>query len=106
MAGAFNRLFGAHGLADDSINLSDPIGVALRSIQELAEMFDDLKAENDELRQALKLPKKQRRQKPEPVKLTDEEREYIRLAEAMSPEVREQIRHHREEIMQRLRGRK
>ena len=39
----FNRTFGLHNNSTESIALRDLSGVALRSIQELAEQLDDLK---------------------------------------------------------------
>lgn len=58
----FNKAFGIGNNNEETYNLTDAIGVALRAIQELAEIVDDLKAENAELRAALKLPEKQKKQ--------------------------------------------
>jgi len=70
MAKDFNQLFGVFGGKEDGINLSDGIGVALRAIQELAEIVDAQKAEIAELRAALKLPEKKAKIE---VNITDEE---------------------------------
>jgi hypothetical protein len=75
-------------------------------VQEIAEELDDLKAENEELRAACKLPKKQKKQKQEPVYLTDEEREYIRLSDNLDAESRAWIEPHAQDIMRRYRGEK
>jgi len=61
-AGEFNRAFGVNGESEDTVCLGDQIGVALRAIQELAEIIDDQAAEIAELRAALKLPEKQKKQ--------------------------------------------
>jgi predicted phage tail protein len=102
MAADFNRLFGVCDGNERGINLSDGIGVALRAIQELADELDELKAENEELREACKLPKKQKKQKPEPVYLTDEEREYIKIAETVNQRLKAIVKPHAEEVMRRL----
>ncbi len=82
MAKDFNQLFGVSNGDEGGINLSDGIGVALRAIQELAEIFDDQKAEIAELRAALNLPKKQEREKKEVEReLSDEEKEILHMAE-------------------------
>ncbi|HNW11979.1 MAG TPA: hypothetical protein PKI71_11485, partial [Candidatus Rifleibacterium sp.] len=63
MAGAFNKAFGINGNRDSSYAVGDAIGVALRAIQELAEIVDEQAATIAELRAALNLPEKQKKQK-------------------------------------------
>lgn len=55
MAGEFNEAFGTNNTSKDFISYTDEIGVALRSIQELAEIVDSQKAEIDELKTLLKI---------------------------------------------------
>jgi len=62
MAADFNAAFGIGGGETETYNLSDGIGVALRAIQELAEIVDEQAAEIAELRAALNLPEKQKKQ--------------------------------------------
>ena len=54
MAGEFNKAFGVDNGNEESINYTNAIGVALRSIQELAEIVDSQKAEIEELKAFLK----------------------------------------------------
>lgn len=54
MAGEFNKAFGVDNGNEESINYTNAIGVALRSIQELAEIVDSQKAEIAELKDLLK----------------------------------------------------
>ena len=54
MAGEFNEAFGTSNNSKDFISYTDEIGVALRSIQELAEIVDSQKAEIAELKALLK----------------------------------------------------
>jgi len=61
-AGEFNKAFGVNGESEDTVCLGDQIGVALRAIQELAEIVDDQAAELAELRAALNLPERQKKQ--------------------------------------------
>ena len=72
MAGAFNAAFGVNGENKESYLIGDAIGVALRAIQELAEIVDEQKAEIAELRAALKLPENQKEQ-TDAAELTAEE---------------------------------
>lgn len=62
MAADFNAAFGIGRGDNETYNLTDAIGVALRAIQELAEIVDDQVAKIAELRAALKLPEKQKKQ--------------------------------------------
>ena len=62
MAADFNAAFGLNRGSASVVCLNDQIGVALRAIQELAEIVDDQAAEIAELRAALKLPEKQKKQ--------------------------------------------
>ena len=62
MAADFNRIFGTNNGETETYDLTDSIGVALRAIQELAEIVDEQAAEIAELRAALKLPEKQKKQ--------------------------------------------
>ena len=57
MAGEFNKTFGVDNGNEESINYTNAIGVALRSIQELAEIVDSQKAEIAELKALLKTEK-------------------------------------------------
>jgi polyribonucleotide nucleotidyltransferase len=82
MAQDFNKAFGIGHNSPETYNLTDAIGVALRAIQELAEIVDDLKTENKELRAALNLPEKEKRKKKEIEReLNDEEKEILHIAE-------------------------
>lgn len=54
MAGEFNKAFGVDNGNEESINYTNAIGVALRAIQELAEISDAQKAEIAELKALLK----------------------------------------------------
>ena len=54
MAGEFNKAFEVDNNNEESINYTNAIGVALRSIQELAEIVDSQKAEIAELKALLK----------------------------------------------------
>lgn len=72
MAAEFNAIFGIGRGARETYSLGDAIGVALRAIQELAEIVDDQAAEIAELRATLKLPKKQKKQ-TDVIELTAEE---------------------------------
>lgn len=54
MAGEFNKAFGVDNGNEESINYTNAVGVALRSIQELAEIVDSQKAEIAELKALLK----------------------------------------------------
>lgn len=62
MAADFNAAFGIGRNDKETYNLTDAVGVALRAIQELAEIVDELKSENAELRAALNLPEKLKKQ--------------------------------------------
>lgn len=62
MAAEFNAAFGVNDASIDTVCINDQIGVALRAIQELAEIVDELKSENTELRAALNLPEKLKKQ--------------------------------------------
>lgn len=91
MAAEFNTAFGTNKKSTSRICLNDQIGVALRAIQELAEIVDDQNSEIAELRAALNLAPKLAKEKPEIVELTDEEREYIKLSEELTEEQRAKI---------------
>ncbi|GAB1351314.1 hypothetical protein MASR1M12_00440 [Erysipelotrichia bacterium] len=62
MAAEFNAIFGTNQGNTERYDITDAIGVSLRAIQELAEIVDDQAAEIAELRAALKLPEKQKKQ--------------------------------------------
>jgi hypothetical protein len=82
MAKDFNQAFETGNGNTTGINLSDAIGVALRAIQELAEIVDEQKTEIAELRAALSLPEKEKRKKKETKReLNDEEKEILHIAE-------------------------
>ncbi|HPT45029.1 MAG TPA: hypothetical protein PLM07_03905 [Candidatus Rifleibacterium sp.] len=92
MAADFNAAFGVCRNDKETYNLSDAIGVALRAIQELAEIVDDQATEIAELRAVLKLPEKPQKAKEELVEATQEELELIYLLEKNIDERIEVIR--------------